>query len=151
MITITGFDNITNTITFKYPSISGNGSMDTMLVNLIPDAEGKLPTGEELNTLLESYIPKAPKQAANWKDLANLVVSEQPHYTPEEDAKNERSRRIALIEWRVSRYNQEKDMQIPTTDSEDTYIKILKYIQDLRDITLQSGFPTNIKWPVEPA
>lgn len=40
---------------------------------------------------------------------------------------------IGDIEWRVSRYRDQIEMQIETTDTEETYIKILQYMQYLRD------------------
>lgn len=40
---------------------------------------------------------------------------------------------IYSIEWRVSRYRDQIEMQIETTDTEETYHKILQYMQYLRD------------------
>ena len=37
------------------------------------------------------------------------------------------------IEWRVSRYRDQKELEIQTTDDEETYHKILLYMQYLRD------------------
>lgn len=37
------------------------------------------------------------------------------------------------IEWRVSRYRDQKEMGIETSDTEEEYTKILQYIQYLRD------------------
>ena len=37
------------------------------------------------------------------------------------------------IEWRVSRYRDQKELEISTTDDEETYHKILQYMQYLRD------------------
>lgn len=40
---------------------------------------------------------------------------------------------IYNIEWRVSRYRDQKEMQVLTTDTEETYHSILQYMQYLRD------------------
>ena len=37
------------------------------------------------------------------------------------------------IEWRVSRYRDQVELKIETTDTEETYIKVLQYMQYLRD------------------
>lgn len=43
------------------------------------------------------------------------------------------------IEWRVSRYRDQKEIQVPTTDDEETYTKILQYMQYLRDYPESGG------------
>lgn len=48
---------------------------------------------------------------------------------------------INNIEWRVDRYKDQKQLNITTTDSEETYIKILRYMQYLRDIPQSPAFP----------
>lgn len=53
----------------------------------------------------------------------------------------ERDEAINAIIWRVQRYEQQKLLGIPTTDTEDTYINTLEYIQYLRDIPTSEEFP----------
>lgn len=70
--------------------------------------------------------------------------------TTEQLAENVRSKRDSMINkifWRVQRYQTEKEAGVPTDDSEEEYKKILKYIQDLRDITKQEGFPSTVVYP----
>ena len=43
------------------------------------------------------------------------------------------------IEWRVSRYRDQAELEIPTTDTHETYVKILEYMQYLRDYPESSG------------
>lgn len=151
---ITAFDTQSSTITFSY--IGYDGKEASMSVNLKADDKNKLPTGDALLELLQSYIPEAPTPAANAKQIAALVQPVELPYTEEEAARNERSRRIALVEWRVSRYEQQKALVAigaldATTDTEAVYHELLAYIQLLRDVTNQEGFPTNVQWPEEPA
>ena len=40
---------------------------------------------------------------------------------------------IYTIEWRVSRYEDQVKLGIPTTDPEEEYILVLRYMQYLRD------------------
>lgn len=66
------------------------------------------------------------------------------------EARAERDRRIDAIRWRVERYQTQLAIGVETSDTETKYKKILKYIQALRDITLQETFPEYIEWPKEP-
>lgn len=57
------------------------------------------------------------------------------------EVREDRDEAINAIIWRVQRYEQQKLLGIETTDSEQTYINILEYIQYLRDIPNTSSFP----------
>lgn len=60
--------------------------------------------------------------------------------------RKERDEAINNIIWRVQRYEQQKQLGVQTSDTEETYLKILNYIQTLRDLPRMLGFP-NIKVP----
>ena len=82
------------------------------------------------------------------------TLEDPPVPTTEELAESARSKRDSLIEdvsWRIERYQTQRDLGIPTTDSAETYTQILQYVQDLRDIPAQGGFPADIIWPTLPA
>lgn len=49
--------------------------------------------------------------------------------------------------WKISRHEQEKLLGIKTTLNDDEFLKLLKYIQDLRDITIQEYFPDFVDYP----
>lgn len=51
--------------------------------------------------------------------------------------RSERDAKIETYEWRLSRYERQKAINVETTDTKDTYLKLCQYIQDLRDITKQ--------------
>lgn len=72
-------------------------------------------------------------------------VENPPHVpTEEEKAAQLRKQRDALIngiEWRISRYRDQHELEIETSDTTETYIQILQYIQYLRDIPETEGFP----------
>lgn len=53
----------------------------------------------------------------------------------------ERNEAINGIIWRVQRYEQQKQLCIETADSEETYHKILEYIQYLRVLPQSQNFP----------
>jgi len=81
-----------------------------------------------------------------------LLVS-PPAPTTEELATAIRSKRDALIssiEWRTQRYEQQTILGLTPNDSAENYEAILVYIQALRDIPEQEGFPNQVEWPVCP-
>ena len=49
----------------------------------------------------------------------------------------ERDAKIETYEWRLSRYERQKAINVETTDTEEIYLNLCRYIQDLRDITKQ--------------
>lgn len=78
---------------------------------------------------------------------------EQREKTQEEkaaDVRAERDRRIDAIRWRIERYQTQEAAGIETTDTAEQYREILLYVQALRDIPEQAGFPDAIEWPEEP-
>ena len=66
------------------------------------------------------------------------------------EARAKRDRRINAIRWRIERYQTQAAAGIETTDTADQYKSILLYIQALRDVPEQAGFPDAIEWPEEP-
>lgn len=61
------------------------------------------------------------------------------------NARCERDQRIGAVEWRVRRYQDEEVLGLPHTDDRAV---LARYIQALRDVPSQDGFPTDIKWPL---
>lgn len=56
-----------------------------------------------------------------------------------ENISNICSNYINNISWKVERYNTQKTLGIETSDTEETYLKILQYMQYCRDFDEQSG------------
>lgn len=61
--------------------------------------------------------------------------------------REERDCLIAAAEWRIRRYQDQIILGIEPTEN---VIPVLQYIQALRDVPQQEGFPTNIVWPEAP-
>ena len=96
---------------------------------------------------------------AAWETIAD-PVPEPPHImteeerwdnlTPAQKAEEIRSKRDGLIDdimWRVERYQTQTALGISTTDSETQYRAVLAYIEMLRQVPEQAGFPDVVKWP----
>lgn len=62
-------------------------------------------------------------------------------YKTADEVRQERDELLHSILWRIERYNQQKQLSISTSDSDEEYMKILEYIQYLRDIPEQETFP----------
>lgn len=76
--------------------------------------------------------------------LEEYKTSEKTTEQLAQEKRAERDNTINSILWRVERYNQQKQLDISTTDTEEEYLNILKYIQYLRDIPLSNDFPNTI-------
>ena len=62
-------------------------------------------------------------------------------------ARAERDRLIESVRWRIERHNDELALGSEPTEPLEP---LLQYVQDLRDVPRQSGFPGDIDWPVNP-
>lgn len=96
---------------------------------------------------------------AEWANANNAVIVDKGEYykceavpepTEAELAEQARKKRDELIEevyWRCQRYDTQEKAGVATTDSPETMQKIYTYIQALRDVPEQEGFPKTIVWP----
>lgn len=75
---------------------------------------------------------------------------EKPIEQKAAEARAERDRRIDAIRWRIERYQTQEAAGLETTDTAEQYKEILIYVQALRDVPEQAGFPDAIEWPEEP-
>ena len=79
------------------------------------------------------------------------TLEDPPPPRDEEIAESVRRERDALIEavqWRIQRYEQQTALGLETTDSAEVYAAVLAYVQELRDLPSQSGFPRDVVFPV---
>lgn len=70
--------------------------------------------------------------------------------TIEEKAAYHRQKRDTLLNaevWKVERHNQEILLGRETTLSNDEFMNLLRYIQELRDLTEQPNFPNEVIYP----
>lgn len=64
-----------------------------------------------------------------------LTTSDIPIEQYKAQKRAERDAKIETYEWRLSRYERQKAINVETTDTEEIYLNLCRYIQDLRDIT----------------
>lgn len=90
------------------------------------------------------------EQAYNGAWYLKGYAPEKPSEQKAADVRAERDRRIEAIRWRIERYQTQAAAGLETTDTAEHYKAILLYVQALRDVPAQSGFPDAIEWPEEP-
>lgn len=85
------------------------------------------------------------------------VVRPPPEETPAEtpeaiapDPRLERDARIEAVRWLIDRHRDERELGLTTTLTAEDYRLVLDYVQALRDVPEQAGFPEAIDWPVLP-
>lgn len=81
-------------------------------------------------------------------DARELTEVEYFNLKLERDKTEVRSRRDSLIlsiRWRIERHQDEVALGLEPTED---IVPILEYIQDLRDVPQQEGFPSDVVWPV---
>lgn len=66
-----------------------------------------------------------------------LTTSDTAIEQCKERKRAERDAKIETYEWRLSRFERQKAINVETTDTEETYLDLCQYIQYLRDITKQ--------------
>lgn len=90
------------------------------------------------------------EQAYNGQWYLKGFVPEKPTEEKAAEVRAERDRRIEAIRWRIERYQTQEEAGLETTETAEHYKAILLYVQALRDVPEQSGFPEAIEWPEEP-
>lgn len=131
----------------------------------IKDANGNIVYGKLASDMTEVTPPECPEghhlrwTGSAWETVAD-PIPENPHIpteaerwaslTDEQRAEEIRSKRDGLIDdimWRVERYQTQTALGVPTTDSETQYRAVLAYIEALRQVPEQAGFPDEVVWP----
>tara|TARA_R110002167_G_scaffold12963_4_gene54862 strand:- start:9859 stop:10551 length:693 start_codon:yes stop_codon:yes gene_type:complete len=67
-----------------------------------------------------------------------------------DSVRRDRDTRIGKVRYLIDRHRDELALQVATTLSPADYAALLQYVQDLRDVPAQGGFPLLIDWPKLP-
>ena len=111
---------------------------------------------------IELALEKFNKQKEKEEEerLAQEAEYEAYYNSEEQRAIRVRQKRDKLLDdtqWLVSRHPEQITNDIPTTLTNEEYEELLKYRQELRDLTLKEGFPwqggdnDEIPWPTMPS
>ena len=80
------------------------------------------------------------------EDIKTAEILEQERFEAEcKKVRNERDRLIDREDWRYTRYNSEVRQGLTPSDD---IVALDAYIQALRDIPEQVGFPWDVEWPI---
>jgi len=116
------------------------------VINYIGDDEEKQAqahSAQEEYTAVAEWCNESGKYSIEDDGTYYKVVA-LPEPTPADKGAQVRAIRDAYIndiEWRVSRYRDQKELGRETDDDEETYLSVLEYMQYLRDIPEQPDFP----------
>ena len=131
---------------YTEPEYNKQGELIKPAEKIIPENAIDLPAnhevrvGDNINMYNLDYTRKTG-------DNLLSVMSE------EEKANYHREKRDSLINkemWKLQRHEQEKSLSLPTTLTDEQYLTLLQYIQLLRDIPQQEGFPNSVVYPELP-
>lgn len=123
---------------------AGKCTWDGLNDNMTEIAPPDCPTGYHLHWTGTVWEPKPvevalPTEEERWASL-----------TPAQRAEEIRSKRDGLIDdimWRVERYQTQLALGVQTTDTEEQYKAVLAYLEQLRQVPEQAGFPDSVVWP----
>lgn len=139
--------------------------MDLMREDLMPLPQGKTWADAERTSLrdknptervLAGEIPVPTGQKLVDGRLVDMTLREQVDagVISMEDVgdrvRDERQMRMNNVLPDIERYQTQAAAGIPTTSSADWYRAALLYLQALRDVPAQQGFPFDVKWPEPP-
>lgn len=110
----------------KYAKVINNRTHEVQVGVGCPD-EYYVEIGMEIMNVEQAYNGK-------WYVAGYAPVQPEPTVDEKKEmVRTVRDQYINEIEWRVSRYRDQKELGMATTDDENTYIQILEYMQYLRD------------------
>lgn len=96
-------------------------------------------TDEQIKAIEKFISEFSPDDAIEWPTLDVKIQA----------ARQQRDALLNKAEARISRYDNQVRFGITPTDTPETIQKLGIYMQALRDVPEQPGFPRDINWPVE--
>lgn len=93
----------------------------------------------------------SPIQTPDKEWVALTEKETEAHLAPKpptaDEIRAERDRLIESFRWRIERHKDEIDLGLEPTEPLEP---LLQYVQDLRDVPQQEGFPEVVEWPEVP-
>lgn len=96
---------------------------------------------------ITTYLLTHPEEVIDYIDpiAPELTYEQRGSYI-----RSLRNIKFNKIEARTNRYRSQKEANLLTTDTDEWYQEALLYLEELRRIPEQEGFPYNIVWPEHP-
>lgn len=146
-----------DSLDFYTDNFKRKSDIQLMHENLIPIPQGYKIDNDKLveMTFNERIIAGIDELPHNMKIVDNKLVEKSEEekiadMTTEEKSTYHRQKRDVLLNnvlWKVERHSQEERLGMETTLSEEEYINLLTYIQNLRNLPQQAGFPDKVMYP----
>lgn len=94
---------------------------------------------------------QAVMTSAGWIVAPITEIEPEPETeAPDAAARAIRDQLIAEVRWLIERHRDEIELGLPTTLTPAAHLTVLQYVQALREVPEQSGFPAAIEWPALP-
>lgn len=146
-----------DSLNFYTDNFKRKSDIQLMQEKLIPIPQGYKIDNDKLveMTFNERIIAGIDELPRNMKIVDNKLVEKSEEekladMTTEEKSTYHRQKRDVLLNsvlWKVERHSQEERLGMETTLSEEEYINLLTYIQNLRNLPQQAGFPDEVMYP----
>lgn len=91
-----------------------------------------------------------PTEWHRWQGGAWVDDDQQRNADTTTNVRAMRDERLRLALDVIDRHRNQKEINRPTTITDAEYVVILGYVEDLRNLPEQSGFPLEIVWPLTP-
>lgn len=75
-----------------------------------------------------------------YEQYQSLYIQQLPN-----EIRQMRDQKILEVEWRIRRYQDEQILALPHSDD---IVRLAAYMQALRDVPQQPGFPESVVWPI---
>lgn len=104
--------------------------------------------GEAVRWSADGWVTETPADAAEPTPRPDHPFADPD---PAAAARRDRDHRIARTRWLIERHADEIALGAEPSLSSADHLAVLAYVQALRDVPAQSGFPADITWPEPPA
>lgn len=94
------------------------------------------------------YLKTKTKVEKKLIDQAEALLDERKTEAMVKEVREERDRLIESVRWRIERHNDELALGTEPTEPLEP---LLQYVQELRDVPQQAGFPESVEWPEIPS
>lgn len=132
----------------KYYKAIGEDLVPKSQPERIRDGLEQAPTGMKVKEFADGSLALVPMTIEE-RYSAGLISKAVADDLFAIEVRRARDTKIEAVEWRLSRYERQEKRGSGTTESPETYAALLAYVQALRDVPAQEGFPMIVTWPTE--
>lgn len=111
---------------------------------------GDFDIGRTLEDMSATTLPR-PTEWHHWRGGAWVDDEQQRITDATTNVRATRDEQLRLALDVIDRHRNQKEISRPTTITDAEYVATLGYVEDLRNLPEQSGFPLDVSWPEVPS